>query len=241
MILEKRDIPKFDVNSLPEEFRPLAVKAKEIVKLRSSYRAAVREISTKLEILDEEFHVKNDYNPIHHMECRIKSLQSMMEKMKRRNIEKTIEGIRSMTDIGGIRVICNYVDDIYRVADMLLRQDDIELVQRKDYIACPKESGYRSLHLVVTVPVFLSESTAVLPVEIQIRTIAMDTWASLEHQLKYKNNGNITKEESEELKACALAMAEVDERMERLHKKINVSKETEEGAVKGKADEQLEI
>ncbi|MGI6257964.1 MAG: GTP pyrophosphokinase [Anaerovoracaceae bacterium] len=227
MILEKKDVPKIDPDSLPIEFRPLADKAKEIIELRSMYHAAVREISTKLEILDDEFHVKNDYNPIHHMECRVKSIQSTAEKVIRKNLEMNVDGMRAITDIAGVRVICNYTSDIYNIAEMLLRQDDICLIRKKDYIAHPKESGYRSLHLVVTVPVFLSSKTEILPVEIQIRTIAMDTWASLEHELKYKNNGTLTKEESEELRACALAMADVDERMERIHNEVDKGKEHE--------------
>ncbi len=221
MILEKKDVPKIDPLSLPQEFQPLAAKAKEIIQLRSLYRGAVREISTKLEILDDEFHIMNDYNPIHHMECRVKTIQSIAEKMIRRDIEKTVEGVKTLTDIAGVRVICNYTNDIYNIAEMLLRQDDVELIKKKDYIANPKESGYRSLHLVVAVPVFQAEKTEIVPVEIQIRTIAMDTWASLEHELKYKNNGVLSPEETEELRACALAIADVDKRMEKIHKRID--------------------
>jgi putative GTP pyrophosphokinase len=127
--------------------------------------------------------------------------------------------MRDLTDIAGIRVICNYVDDLYTMADLLLRQDDIELIARKDYIANPKESGYRSLHLVVLVPVFQAARTERMPVEIQLRTIAQDTWASLEHELKYKKQGDISEEDRAELITCAKILADVDERMQKIHHK----------------------
>jgi ppGpp synthetase/RelA/SpoT-type nucleotidyltranferase len=129
----------------------------------------------------------------------------------------SLDGMRDLTDIAGIRVICNYVDDLYTMADLLLRQDDIELIARKDYIANPKESGYRSLHLVVLVPVFQAARTERMPVEIQLRTIAQDTWASLEHELKYKKQGDISEEDRAELITCAKILADVDERMQKIH------------------------
>ena len=140
---------------------------------------------TKLEVLDDEFRVKFDHNPIHHMEYRLKSPHSMVEKLRRRGLPVTIPSIReNLHDVAGVRVICNYIDDIYRIADLLVKQDDITLLCTKDYIANPKPNGYRSLHLVIEIPIFLSEQRLLMPVEVQIRTIAMDFWASLEHQLK---------------------------------------------------------
>ncbi|NLD19226.1 MAG: GTP pyrophosphokinase family protein [Clostridiales bacterium] len=196
--------------------------AREMVKvfsdLRMRYQAAIKEVSTKLDILDNEFSVRMDYNPIHHMECRLKSMKSIVEKIKRKGWALELESVYKVTDFAGIRVICNYIDDVYTIEESLLRQDDIKLIRRKDYIKNPKESGYRSLHLVVEIPIFLSERTYSMPVEIQIRTIAMDTWASLEHELKYKRNEELPPYALEELKECAKSMAAVDESMERIHK-----------------------
>ncbi|MCQ4638072.1 GTP pyrophosphokinase family protein [Anaerovorax odorimutans] len=192
----------------------------DYVLLRNIYHAAIREVSTKLEILDDEFQVRYDYNPIHHMECRLKSPQSLFEKLERKGLDIRLESFYKITDIAGIRVICNYIDDVYAVASLLLQQDDIKLLRRSDYIKDPKESGYRSLHLVVQIPVFLSDRTELVPVEIQFRTIAMDTWASLEHELKYKRVGGITPQMEQELKDCAEAMAEVDRKMEQIHKDL---------------------
>lgn len=227
MIIEKKESLPLDMDGLPEELRNVAAEAQKIVELRNIYRSAVREVSTKLEILDDEFHVKNDYNPIHHMESRVKSIPSILDKAERKGIEPTVENLRSIKDLGGVRVICNYVEDIYRMAELLLRQDDIRLIRRKDYIEHPKDSGYRSLHLVVEVPVFLAEYTERVPVEIQIRTTAMDTWASLEHELKYKRGNDLSDRDVEELKACATAMADVDERMQRIHKSTELMEQCE--------------
>ncbi|MEG0391869.1 MAG: GTP pyrophosphokinase family protein [Anaerovoracaceae bacterium] len=212
---------KIDLATMPLELQPIAAEAQKFLELRNIYHSAIREVSTKLEILDDEFQVKNDYNPIHHMVSRVKSIQSTFEKVSRKGLEMTVESMKSLTDIAGIRVICNYIDDIYRISELLLRQDDIELLRKKDYIANPKESGYRSLHLVILVPVFLAERTEKVPVEIQIRTIAMDTWASLEHELKYKRDGELDQASIQELRYCAGAMADIDERMQRIHKGIN--------------------
>lgn len=192
----------------------------DFVLLRNTYHAAIREVSTKLEILDDEFQVRYDYNPIHHMECRLKSPKSLFEKLERKGYNVDLQSVYKITDMAGIRVICNYIDDVYAVASLLLRQDDIRLLRKSDYIKDPKESGYRSLHLVVEIPVFLSDKTEMVPVEIQLRTIAMDTWASLEHELKYKRTGGLTPEIEEELKNCAHAMAEVDRKMEKIHKDL---------------------
>lgn len=220
MIIEKKDNFRLDETAVPGALKPLMEEFQDFVLLRNTYHAAIREVSTKLEILDDEFQVRYDYNPIHHMECRLKSPQSLFEKLDRKGLDIRLDSIYQITDIAGIRVICNYMDDVYAVASLLLQQDDIKLLRRSDYIKNPKESGYRSLHLVVQIPVFLSDRTEMVPVEIQFRTIAMDTWASLEHELKYKRAGGITPEVEQELKDCANAMAEVDRKMEEIHKEL---------------------
>ena len=220
MIIEKKDNFHLDEDVVPGALKPLMEEFQDFILLRNTYHAAIREVSTKLEILDDEFQVRYDYNPIHHMECRLKSPRSLFEKLERKGLEIEIASIYQITDMAGLRVICNYIDDVYAVASLLLKQDDIKLIRRRDYIKEPKESGYRSLHLVVEIPVFLSDKTEMVPVEIQLRTIAMDTWASLEHELKYKRSGGITPEMEEELKDCANAMAEVDRRMEEIHKAL---------------------
>ena len=224
MILETNE--RFGINEsmIPPEMSVTIDNAKEIARifsdLRMRYHAAIKEISTKLEVLDNEFSVKYDYNPIHHMQCRLKSIDSIMEKIERKGWPREIESVYKITDFAGVRVICNYIDDIYTVEDSLLRQDDIKLLKRKDYIKNPKESGYRSLHLIVEVPIFLSDRTYNMPVEIQIRTIAMDTWASLEHELKYKRKEDMPGYVVQELKNCAKSMAELDATMERIHKML---------------------
>ncbi|MBP3384181.1 MAG: GTP pyrophosphokinase family protein [Firmicutes bacterium] len=218
MIIEKKERNRVYGELLSEQIHPFKDDYEEFVILRNTYYSAIREISTKLEILDDEFHVRYDYSPIHHMERRLKSPKSLFEKMERRGLDLTLESVKKITDVAGIRVICNYVDDVYAVADMLMKQDDLKLIRRSDYIKEPKPSGYRSLHLVVEVPVFLTDKTEYVPVEIQFRTIAMDTWASLEHELKYKRREKITEEIEQELIICAEAMAAVDRKMERIHK-----------------------
>ena len=160
----------------------------DFVSFQQVYEAGIKEIRTKLEILDDEFKVKHDHNPIHHMEYRLKSVKSILGKLEKRGLEVSLESITlNLTDIAGVRVVCNYVSDVYKIADLLIKQSDVKLLKKKDYIKHPKENGYRSLHLVVEIPIFLAEKVQPIPVEIQIRTIAMDFWASLEHHLRYKS------------------------------------------------------
>jgi len=186
------------------------------------YDAAVREVRTKLEILDSEFKVRYRRNPIHHIDSRLKSRESIQGKLKRKGLPETIEAAEeNLTDIAGIRVICNYVDDIYLVAKLLTRQRDVELVEEKDYIKDPKESGYRSLHLVIRIPVFLSSHSEMVPVEVQIRTIAMDFWASLEHQLRYKSDQETTMDLRRRLHKCAEISACLDVEMQDIYREIN--------------------
>ncbi|MGV8906465.1 MAG: GTP pyrophosphokinase [Acetobacterium sp.] len=194
---------------------------KEFVLQQQVYRAAIKEIKTKLEILDEEFEVKYDHNPINHMEYRLKSPKSIVEKMQKKGLEISVDSIRNnLTDIAGVRVICNYLNDINRITNLLLRQDDITLIRKHDYITNPKENGYRSLHLIVLVPIFLAERTESIPVEIQIRTIAMNFWASLEHQLKYKTQNEISASLRDRLKSCAESITHLDTEMQMIYKEI---------------------
>ncbi len=186
------------------------------------YSAAVREVRTKVEILDEEFRTRYAHNPIHHIDSRLKSPQSMMKKLARKGLPQTLEAAEAnLNDIAGVRIVCNYLDDIYRIADLLQRQRDVEFVHRRDYIENPKESGYRSLHLVIRIPVFLSSHTELVPVEVQIRTIAMDFWASLEHQLRYKSNHETTQQLRRRLQQCAEASAALDREMQDIYREIN--------------------
>ena len=196
------------------------------------YDAAIKEVKTKLEILDNEFSIKYDHNPIHNILSRLKSPLSIMQKLKRRDLPLNLESLKTgMNDIAGIRVICNYLDDIYHIADLLTGQDDVKLLLRRDYIKHPKESGYRSLHLVVEIPVCLAERVEHVKCEVQIRTIAMDFWASLEHQLKYKRSTDVSEELRNRLKICADAITEVDVEMQEIHKDIqkDVQKERTDG------------
>lgn len=189
----------------------------QYLEMSHLYDAAIREIRTKLEILDREFSLLYSTNPIHHIDSRLKSPQSIVEKLQRKGWPVSIESAEEhLQDIAGVRIICNYIDDIYRMANMLIHQQDVELVRIKDYIKEPKPNGYRSLHLVVRIPVFLSSHTESVPVEIQIRTIAMDFWASLEHELRYKSQGPDSASLRARLKRCADQSAALDEEMQSL-------------------------
>ncbi len=191
------------------------------LEIQHLYQSATREISTKLEILDDEFQFIHRRNPIHHMQSRIKSIKSIFEKLNRKELEISMESAKAnLHDIAGIRVVCYYIEDIYMIAKMLTQQDDIELIRETDYIKNPKPNGYRSLHLVVKVPVFFSNGKELVPVEIQIRTIAMDFWASLEHQLRYKTIDTIPPSVARELQECADTIADTDLRMQRIYKTI---------------------
>lgn len=189
--------------------------------IKQIYNAGIKEIMTKLEILDEEYHLKYDYNPIHTIDHRLKSPKSIIKKLNNKNLVINDKNIRDFIhDIAGVRVTCNYIDDLYTIVDVLTMQDDITQIELKDYIKNPKESGYRSLHLVVLIPVFLSKGKTVIPVEIQIRTIAMDFWASLEHHLKYKTKNSIPHNIHEELKQCANEITAIDNKMQKIHNQI---------------------
>ena len=185
--------------------------------LMMGYACAIKESKTKFEVLDTEFEVRYKRNPISSIETRLKSQTSILEKMARLGIAPSRENIENnLNDIAGIRVICSYIDDIYFLADALTKQDDIKLIKRKDYISNPKPNGYRSLHLIVSVPIFFAESSKEVKAEVQIRTIAMDFWASLEHQIKYKKNVKNADKVIARLKECADEIAHVDETMQQI-------------------------
>ncbi len=193
----------------------------QFIELEHLYESAIREVKTKLEILDSEFKTKYDYNPIHHIEDRLKSPQSIMGKLQRKGKPFNCEIARSeLMDIAGVRVICNYIEDIYTVAELLTSQDDVTLVKRKDYIENPKPNGYRSLHLVIETPVYLSENKEFVNVEVQIRTIAMDFWASLEHKLKYKTSSEVSADLAMQLKECAETIAATDRQMQNIYRTL---------------------
>lgn len=197
--------------------------AMKFQKLMAYYRCAIMEIETKFKVLNEEFSLQYDRNPINSIKTRLKKVPSILEKLERKNLPIEVEAIEeNLNDIAGIRVVCAFPEDVYTLADALLKQDDITLICKKDYIEHPKENGYRSLHLIVAVPIFLENEKRIMKVEIQLRTIAMDCWASLEHQLRYKKDYDFTKEMERELFECAKMSTELDVRMDRLRKEAGV-------------------
>lgn len=210
-------------NGLNEVFpiEELELLRKNIIEMQHLYKSAIKEISTKLEILDDEFRFKYKRNPIHHIKSRVKTPESIVEKLNRKNLKLDLEVAKThITDIAGIRVICSYIDDIYLIARLLKGQDDIVLIRERDYIKNPKTNGYRSYHLVLKIPVFFSDRTELVPVEIQIRTIAMDFWASLEHQLRYKSVETIPPSIVMELQKCAETIAETDLKMQEIYNEL---------------------
>lgn len=210
---------------MAEESKKLLGTMIEYKELMMMYSCAMKEVKTKFDVLNTEFNVRYRRNPISSMSTRLKRTSSIAEKLIKLNHRFNMSNIEKyVNDVAGVRVVCAYIDDIYRIAEALLQQDDIILVEKKDYIANPKENGYRSLHLIVKVPVFFAEQTKEMKVEVQIRTIAMDFWASLEHQLKYKQN--IPDEENiiAQLKKCAEVSNATDEKM------LDIRKQIEEAA-----------
>ena len=187
------------------------------------YRSALKEVGTKVEILNDEFQQVHQYNPIEYIKSRIKTPESIVKKLKRYGYESTIDNmVDYINDIAGIRIVCSFTSDIYRLAEMIGKQNDLTVVSVKDYIKHPKESGYKSYHMLVTVPIFLSDRVVDTKVEIQIRTMAMDFWASLEHQLRYKSDVEIPEHMSDDLKKCADVIAETDQEMQRIAKELKV-------------------
>lgn len=198
-------------------------KGMEFQKLMTYYQCAIMEIETKFRVLDEEFSLQHDRNPINSIKTRLKKIPSVKEKLERKGIPVSISAIEeNLNDVAGVRVICSFPEDVYNLAEALLKQDDITLIEKKDYIQNPKANGYRSLHLIVAVPIFLHSEKRSMKVEIQLRTIAMDCWASLEHQLHYKKTNEFTRGMEEELRECARLSTDLDARMDRLRREAGI-------------------
>lgn len=198
--------------------------AKPYMELMTCYRCAMMEVETKFNVLNQELSLQYDRNPIESIKTRLKSTQSIVDKMIRRNLPMTVESVEeNLTDIAGVRVICSFPSDIYMLADALLRQDDITLIRKKDYIRQPKENGYRSLHLIVETPIFLHNRKRMMKVEVQLRTISMDWWASLEHKIRYKKNIPNAFEIERELYECAELSASLDLRMQAISEYVEAA------------------
>ena len=186
-----------------------------------TYSAALKQVNTKLEILNDEFQLVHQYNPIEHIKSRLKTAESIVKKLKKYGRESSIENmVTYVNDIAGIRIICSFTDDIYEIAQMIAKQSDIKVIEVKDYIQNPKPSGYMSYHMLVSIPVYLSDKIVETKVEIQIRTVAMDFWASLEHKINYKFEGNVPEDIRTELVACAQMVSILDNRMLLLNKEV---------------------
>jgi len=197
-------------------------KNEEIEELTMIYTCAIKEVSAKLEILDYEFKIKRKRNPIEYMKSRVKSPKSIMDKLNRKNLELNFETAKkNLMDIAGIRVVCSFVSDIYEIAAMLKNQEDITLVEEKDYIENPKPNGYRSLHMVLEIPIFFSNHVEPVRIEVQVRTIAMDFWASLEHKLYYKIGEDLPAHIREDLKQCADVISVTDIKMQNIQKEVD--------------------
>ena len=207
-----------NVIEIPDSFLDEAARFREMMMM---YMCAIREVKTKLEVLNDDLAIKNQRNPIQMIKSRVKKPASIVEKLKRRGHPVSVNSIvEHLDDVAGVRVICSFVDDIYTIAEMLARQDDVNVLMAKDYIRSPKVNGYRSYHMIIEIPVFFSDRKQKIRVEVQIRTIAMDFWASLDHQMKYKKNLDDSGEISEELKECAEVIAQTDMRMLNIRRKI---------------------
>ena len=197
--------------------------------LMAYYRCAIMEVETKFKVLNEQFSLEYDRNPIESIKTRVKSIEGIVRKVRKKEIPLTIHSIeQNINDIAGVRVVCSFPEDIYLLADCLLRQDDVRLIGKKDYIKKPKPSGYRSLHLIVAVPIFLQDEKREMKVEVQLRTIAMDFWASLEHKVRYKKNipENEAEQLAEELTECAKISAQLDNRMQNIRNRLAAAGET---------------
>lgn len=223
LLLTELPIPKEEIK---EWVKAYAAPYKELM---SYYRCAMMEVETKFRVLNEELSLEYDRNPIETIKSRLKSVESIGDKLSGMNKPITVESIEeNLKDVAGVRIICGLPSDIYTLADAFLSQDDIVLIQKKDYIANPKPNGYRSLHLIVEIPIFLHDEKKMMKVEVQLRTISMDWWASLEHKFRYKKDVVISDEIDRELKECAEAAATLDRKMESIQKKIPVRNEDEE-------------
>ena len=206
---------------VPRELTDLRMLTDEFSRFMLSYKFGIDEVMTKLNILKEEFSHRRDYSPIEHVSSRLKSPESIVEKAHRKGCELTLDGIRSeLHDIAGIRVTCSFISDTYQVLEMIAAQPDVTVLEVRDYIREPKSNGYQSLHLIIEVPVFMSDRVERVKLEVQIRTIAMDFWASLEHKIYYKYNRTVPETLLDELRQAALAASRLDVKMERLHDEV---------------------
>ena len=202
---------------------------KPVNTMMAYYQCAIMEVETKFKVLSEQYSLEYDRNPIESIKTRVKSMESLLKKIRRKNIPLTIDAIEeNIQDIAGVRVICAFQDDIYKLAKCFLDQDDVILIQKKDYIANPKPSGYRSLHLIVKTPIFLKEGKKMITVEVQLRTIAMDFWASLEHKIYYKFEGNAPDYISRDLRECSGIVSMLDAKMLQLNEAILEAKAAQE-------------
>jgi putative GTP pyrophosphokinase len=218
---KSKDSAKYLDALLYPEQNPFQEEMNKFEELMMMYTCAIKEVQTKFEVLNTDFNVRYKRNPIEFISSRIKRPASIAEKLKNKNIPITVNSIRAnLNDVAGIRVICSFIDDIYAIAEKLICQDDITLIDAKDYINHPKPNGYRSLHLIVEVPVFFADHTRDMRVEVQIRTIAMDFWASLEHQLKYKHDVKNPEDITADLKKCADIISQTDINMQEIKNKI---------------------
>ena len=219
------DIKNTDTGELLSQANEIFDQTRPFAELMMRYKCAMLEVKTKLDVLNTQLSLENDRNPFESIECRLKSVPSIIEKLNRKGLELSAESIeKNLNDVAGIRVICSFPEDIYILAEELCTQDDIRLIARKDYIKNPKPNGYRSLHLIVEIPIFLMPEKKFMRVEVQFRTIAMDFWASLEHKLKYKKDLKQDVEQiSEELRECAEEISRLDMKMQNIHRKIYVT------------------
>ena len=195
--------------------------SEKFIRLMAYYRCAMMEVETKFNVLNEEYSLQHDRNPISSIRSRLKAPGSIKEKLQRKGIPLSVDAIEDkLKDVAGVRVVCAFPEDVWMLADAFLKQDDVTLIERKDYITHPKPSGYRSLHLIVAIPIFLADEKRSMKVEVQLRTIAMNCWASLEHQLRYKKDRCMTEEMAAELALCARLSAELDQRMDALRRAV---------------------
>lgn len=203
------------------EFEEMLKDLKMNWEFMQPYRSAIQIVKTKLESIDDELKCENGDSPIHNIQSRIKTPDSILEKMARKGYSIDKKGFYQLNDIAGLRVVCHYINDIQYVSQLLIMHEDIQLVKKENYIDYPRESGYRSLHLVVRVQIYLKNGKVSIPVEIQLRTIAMDCWASLEHELYYKNHHCENEEVSSQLKECAIEIAKIDEKMQKIYQQLH--------------------
>ena len=203
--------------------------AQEFLVMRNLYESAVKQLALKFEVLNSEFNIQYSLSPIHHIESRVKSAQSIMAKLAKKGIPFTIATAKeNINDIAGVRVVCNYIDDVYRVAEIFERQKDVEILKKQDYIKEPNYNGYRSLHLDTRIPVYLSDRTEYVVAEVQLRTIAMDFWASLEHDIRYKvDKTKLPEGINEEMFDCAGKIAEIDRQMQDMYRRIKAAEKAD--------------